>query len=329
MLYHDFLTNEKNPLYKERPYFVAYEKHFGKFVNQSVNFWEIGVFKGGSVQMWKRYLGPFAKIIGIDINPECKRLEDDQITVCIGDQSDPVFLQSIIDKYGPPDAVLDDGSHMMEHVCATFDFLYDKVSKNGVYMVEDLCTAYWDSHGGGLRREGTFIERCKDMIDSLNAYSIKGHPKSFAKSTCSICFYESIAVFEKYERIGDHTKTIMVPDRRKCVLHDKYGCNEISVSELTDSKVILFGAGYMGRNINDALINDKIEVVCIVDNDTAKHNSYVNTTEVTSLEKALEITGGKYVIAMQNAEAQNEVFRQLEAMGIDNDNIYKATLYDE
>ena len=61
-----------------------------------------------------RYFGPLAKIIGIDINTKCKQHEVDGIFVRIGDQSDEVFLQSILDEFGPPDIVLDDGSHVME-----------------------------------------------------------------------------------------------------------------------------------------------------------------------------------------------------------------------
>lgn len=30
---------------------------------------EIGVFGGGSLDMWKAYLGEEAKVIGVDINP--------------------------------------------------------------------------------------------------------------------------------------------------------------------------------------------------------------------------------------------------------------------
>jgi hypothetical protein len=51
MLYHDFLTNEQNQIYKGLHYFPIYERYFKKFVNQSVNFWEIGVRRGGSLQM--------------------------------------------------------------------------------------------------------------------------------------------------------------------------------------------------------------------------------------------------------------------------------------
>ena len=173
-------------------YFPIYEKHFSRFINQSVVFLEIGVSRGGSLQLWKRYFGPFVTIVGIDIDPKCKEIEEDQIHVRIGDQSDTVFLQSVLDEFGPPDIVLDDGSHVMMHICKTWDYMYDKINENGVYFVEDLHTAYFDDYGGGLKREGTFIERCKDLVDNLHA-----RKKSFAKATYSMSCYDSVVAFEK------------------------------------------------------------------------------------------------------------------------------------
>ena len=210
MLYHDFWTNDKKTVHKHLHYFPVYERHFSKFINQSIVFWEIGVNKGGSLQMWKRFFGPFAQIVGIDIEPECKVHEEDQVVVCIGDQSDPIFLQEVIDKYGVPDVVLDDGSHEMAHVCATFEFLYDKVSKNGVYMVEDMHTSYWPVYGGGLKKEGTFIELCKSLIDLLNARHY-GMPGRFTETTFSVCFYDSIVAFDKKQWHGNTFKSIMIP----------------------------------------------------------------------------------------------------------------------
>ena len=210
MLYHDFLTNNKRSIHKVPHYFPIYERHFGKFRNQSVVFWEIGVDRGGSLQMWQRFLGPFATIVGIDINPNCKQYEEDEIHVCIGDQKDRGFLQSVISKYGTPDIILDDGSHVMSDIKATFEFMYDKLSKNGVYFVEDLCTAYWNSHEGGLKKEGGFIELSKELVDSLNARH-SGLPLDFAETTFSICFYDSIVVFEKIEWPKNLYRTVRTP----------------------------------------------------------------------------------------------------------------------
>ncbi len=215
MLYHDFLTNDTRLINKWVHYFPIYERHFSKFVNQSSVFIEIGVYKGGSLQMWKQYLGPFAKIIGIDIDPECKNYEEDQIQIHIGNQSDPVFLQSVLDdlanqELGPPDVVLDDGSHVMSDIGASFDFLYDKLSKNGVYLVEDLHTSYMPFYEGGLNRPGTFIERCKELLDHLNARHA-GLDPAFANSTFSMSFYDSVAVFEKIRWSSGSLKSIMIP----------------------------------------------------------------------------------------------------------------------
>ena len=103
---------------------------------------------------------PHARIIGIDIKPECKQFEEGQISVRIGSQSDVHFLGRIIDEFGCPDIVLDDGSHVMADIVTSFNFLYPRTEKRGIYMVEDLHTAYWEEYGGGLSRDGTFIEKC-------------------------------------------------------------------------------------------------------------------------------------------------------------------------
>ena len=164
-----------------------------------MTFLEIGVSRGGSLQMWQRYFGPLARIVGIDINKECKQHESPGIDIRIGDQSDPVFLQSIIDEFGVPDIVLDDGSHKMHHIIQTFNYLYQKLPKNGVYMVEDLHTAYWEEFGGGLEKPDTFINISKHFVDKLNADHTRGEiqPDQFTRDTFAISFYDSVIAFEK------------------------------------------------------------------------------------------------------------------------------------
>ncbi|MFP3153786.1 class I SAM-dependent methyltransferase [Lachnospiraceae bacterium ZAX-1] len=205
MLYSEFLKKDKLPIDKWEHYFPIYEKHFGRFVNQPIVFWEIGVQYGGSIQMWKKYFGPLATVVGIDIDPNCKCVENQFVNIRIGDQSDLHFLQDIINEFGAPDIVLDDGSHMMNDINTTFHFLYPRISKNGIYLVEDLHTAYWSEFDGGLKKEGTFIEICKGLIDSLNIRHARipqdGNEKdfTFANSTYGISFYDSIVVFEKMQ----------------------------------------------------------------------------------------------------------------------------------
>ena len=105
----------------------------------------------------------------------------------------------MIAEFGTPTIVLDDGSHVMSDITASFERLYPVVSSDGVYMVEDLHTAYWEEYGGGAKREGSFIELCKDLIDQVNATHSRGAvpETAFSRSTLSMHFYDSVAVFEK------------------------------------------------------------------------------------------------------------------------------------
>ena len=198
-LWSDFLNNDKRILHKWKHYFPVYERHFKDFVYRPVTFMEIGCGLGGSLQMWKRYFGPHARIVGIDINPDCKKFEEDQVEIYIGQQQDVQFLQDVVRDVGIPDIVLDDGSHVMSHITSTFQFLYPRMPKNGIYLVEDLHTAYWEEYEGGLRKPTTFIEVCKSLIDELNADHTRGAlaPNEFTKSTMALHFYDSVVVFER------------------------------------------------------------------------------------------------------------------------------------
>jgi len=211
-MWHDFITNTNRPIHKWVHYFPIYERHFHRFRNQTLTFFEIGCGRGGSLQMWKRFLGPFAQIVGIDIDADCKAFEEDQITIQIGRQEDEDFLKQLILEFGPPDIVVDDGSHQMKHITASFNFIYPRMQKNSIYLVEDLHTAYWDEYGGGLDREGSFIEFAKQLVDQLNADHSRNLliPNEFTRETLSIHFYDSVTVFEKGRHIHKHAP--IIPD---------------------------------------------------------------------------------------------------------------------
>jgi hypothetical protein len=203
-LWSEFQGNSQRTIHKWAHYFPAYEAHLSRFVNRPVFFFEIGAGRGGSAQMWKRYLGPHAQIVSIDINPECKKFEEDQIAFRIGSQSDLSFLATVLEEFGTPNIVLDDGSHQMSDVIETFRFLYPRTAADGVYLVEDLHTAYWSEFGGGLKREGTFIELAKELVDELNADWTREAlaPTEFTRSTLSMHFYDSMAIFERGRQLG-------------------------------------------------------------------------------------------------------------------------------
>jgi len=194
-----FYDNTGKDVVKWVHYLPHYEKHFARHVDKPITVLEIGCLHGGSLLLWKKYFGPHARIVGIDINPACAAHVEDQIDVRIGSQDGPVFLQAVVDEFGPFDIVIDDGSHVCEHLMASFNALYPHVKSDGIYVAEDLHSNYWEEYGGGLRKPGTFIELAKRLIDELNAHHSRGafEVTPFTNTISSIHFYDSMVFFEK------------------------------------------------------------------------------------------------------------------------------------
>jgi hypothetical protein len=194
-----FLQNQGRKIHKHTQLFPVYERYFTPWRNKTLNFMEIGVYQGGSLQMWQSFFGPRAKIVGVDINPQAKKFEQPGVHVRIGDQGDPVFLAALIEEFGPFDIILDDASHLMDKTMQSFEFLYPTVPKNGLYLIEDIQTSYWKDYGGGLHEAHSVINRAKRYIDDLNARESAGQVPvgDFTKETLGIHFYDNIIVFEK------------------------------------------------------------------------------------------------------------------------------------
>jgi hypothetical protein len=197
-------------------YFPIYDRHLGKFRNTAANVLEIGVSSGSSLKLWKDFFGPDACIAGIDNDASCAQHDDPgYVKVYTGDQSDLVFLERVCREAGPFDVVIDDGSHTAKDVRLSFDFLYPKLGRHGVYLVEDTHTQYRNAPQY-LTAEGvalwgpveveqppglTFLEYAKNLTDALNLrYFSDWQPNfdnDFIRNTRSVHFYESVVVFER------------------------------------------------------------------------------------------------------------------------------------
>src|SRR5437764_7355436 len=66
-----FYEHDGATINKWRSYLSIYDKYLRKFRETEVRILEIGVWRGGSLSMWRKYFGPDAVIFGVDINPEC------------------------------------------------------------------------------------------------------------------------------------------------------------------------------------------------------------------------------------------------------------------
>jgi hypothetical protein len=185
-----------------------YERHFASKRFAEVTLLEIGIggeydeLKGGeSLRMWKEFF-PNGDIIGLDLNDKRKHAED-RITIVQGDQGDATFLDEVGRRYGPFDFVIDDGSHVCEHVITSFRALFRHLKPDGIYAIEDLETSYWTPYLGSSgrgRRRGTSMTFLKDLVDGLNhmEYDIPHYrPTAFDQSITSISFYHNQAFIQK------------------------------------------------------------------------------------------------------------------------------------
>jgi hypothetical protein len=184
-------------------YFEIYHRHFARFRGQRITMLEIGVFNGGSLAMWRDYFGPQARIVGVDVNPDCAAYAAPGIEIVIGDQGDRGFLRSLVERFPAPEIVLDDGGHHMQQQVATFEEVYPRMHPGGVYVCEDTHTSYLAHFGGGKGRAGTFIETAKALVDRLHtvegaAGAMPSDP--FTLATDSVHFYDRAVVIERRSR---------------------------------------------------------------------------------------------------------------------------------
>lgn len=194
-----FADNKSEEVHKWHHYIPIYDRYFSRFRGQKVRFLELGVSKGGSLQMWRKYFGDEAIIFGIDINKDCSTYNGKSGQVRIGSQADAEFLESVVREMGGVDIVLDDGSHQMNHIKASLLNLFPKINYGGIYLIEDLHTSYWKNYGGGYNTKDNFFNFLFDIVDDMHSwYHKRGIKKLGISKDCSgIHIHDSIVIFDK------------------------------------------------------------------------------------------------------------------------------------
>lgn len=205
-------SNTGVPFLKWAHYFPIYDSIISGIMREpdqsrqrTIKFLEIGVDRGGSLNMWRALLGNQAKIVGIDINPECSKITGVEADIRIGSQDDEEFLRSVIKEMGGLDVVLDDGSHASRHIIKSFQTLFPLMEDRGVYIIEDVHASYWSFWrlGGGLRRKKSAIEYFKNKVDQMHQeyYRANAGLRRFREEPIigisSIEFHDSIIVIKK------------------------------------------------------------------------------------------------------------------------------------
>ena len=192
----DLFNSSKNRSIKWKKYFSIYEMLFKEYKDKKITFVEIGVLDGGSLEIWKKYFGTESRIIGIDNNPECKKLENNDFEIYIGSQSDPLFWSKFYKKIGKVDIILDDGGHTNDQQIITLTESVKNINDGGLHVVEDVHSSYQKHYGNPYKY--SFINFSKKTIDDINSTfpNIKNFKYSLNKSIYSVEFFESIVAFK-------------------------------------------------------------------------------------------------------------------------------------
>jgi hypothetical protein len=183
-------------------YFPIYARHLDRFRGRAVKVLEIGVYRGGGLDLWAGYLGDGASLVGLDIDEAAVRAVRGRYPVVLGDQADPAVLRGVHEEYGPFDIVIDDGGHTMEQQIVTTETLFPLLNDCGVLIVEDAHTSYWPAFGGGLGSPETFIAWSKARIDDLHSRHDAGIDRGsiWATDLDGMHWYDSVVVLDKKHR---------------------------------------------------------------------------------------------------------------------------------
>ena len=191
-------------------------KHYNNILNHlrdsNITLFEIGIGGssnindgGHSLKMWGEYFSK-AKLFALDIYKK-NLIFNERTQIFQGSQVDKNILNTIHNKSGDFDIIIDDGSHNNSHQIETFKILFPKLKSGGFYFIEDLQTSYYLSDGGDafyLKNNKTAMNFFKDMIDKMHQVEHE-NPFSkadyFSKNITEISFFPNLIVIKKNDNL--------------------------------------------------------------------------------------------------------------------------------
>lgn len=197
-------------------YTPHYERHLAHLRDKSFVLLEIGVGGyardgqgGASLRMWKRYFQQ-AQIVGLDLEDK-SFVDRPRITTVRADQTDPVALQGVIERFGTPLVMIDDGSHRPADIIATFKILFPLLPDGGIYAIEDTQTSYWPEFGGqeDPSASGTTMDFVKQLVDGLNheEFLMPGYEPSYTdRHVKAVHCYHNLVILEKGDNVEGSNK---------------------------------------------------------------------------------------------------------------------------
>jgi glycosyltransferase involved in cell wall biosynthesis len=151
-------------------YLSEYDRLLASHRDRPINFLEIGIQNGGSLEIWSEFFRNANKLVGCDINPDCARLsyQDPRIAVIVGDANMDETERAIVGCTERFDIVIDDGSHTSGDIVKSFLRYFPKLDDGGIFIAEDLHCSYWQGFDGGLYHPYSSIAFFKLLADVIN-----------------------------------------------------------------------------------------------------------------------------------------------------------------
>lgn len=150
-------------------YFEIYDHLLAPWYGRDISYLEIGVQGGGSLEVARKLFGPASKIMGIDIDPACKRLETAGVAnkIVTGSQIEDRCIDEALQFMPEIDVLIDDGSHVQAHMIMSFISFFPSLVEGGVYIIEDTHTNYSPEHQESFLGIGLY-DYFKGLSERLN-----------------------------------------------------------------------------------------------------------------------------------------------------------------
>jgi SAM-dependent methyltransferase len=177
--------------YSKHNYESFYPLLLEQLRGKPVKVLELGLHRGSSLFFWKAYFGPTATYVGVDAkhplwyqwSEETSMKQPKEPTSEVyaayekvydfkfvsGQQQDSATMDKALKLAGGSfDVIIDDGAHNNDVNRECFKYLFPFLKPGGVYIVEDLNTAYSKEQNGGKGNAHSWVEKTKGMLDTLN-----------------------------------------------------------------------------------------------------------------------------------------------------------------
>lgn len=224
----ELLIESGSDKYHRHHYEKYYEKWLSEFRNKpSLKFLEIGARDGKSLTLWSRYFTRPSLILGLAYDNSKRRqttrgIENvsstlDNVDVLYGDQSKNETMNALKEK-GPWDIIIDDGSHVPQHMMFSLFSLWDNIRPGGLYIIEDLETNYWPDGA------------------SIYGYKLQGVGIGASPERSAVSKLQQLQQVLARHQIGAENLSIMQGDKDICSM--EWGMNIVAIKKCSDHDVL-------------------------------------------------------------------------------------------